>query len=160
MKHTQTQRKWWGRSLQYRGSLWYNTLRHRRDRVKTQTLNTSATTSAVFVKLCVCVSVTVYADLCISTVREGGSSSQFLVVIFNQNCGGWMGKCVCLVLCLALGAPIISFCLSPALCERVRQTERERGNKLYLKIKCIREAKLPLPWCSAERCAVFNSVLY
>lgn len=63
-------------------------LRHRRGRVKTQTRNTSATTSAVFVNLHVCVSVLVHADVCISTVREGVRSSQFLVVIFNQNCGG------------------------------------------------------------------------
>lgn len=35
-------------------------------------------------------------------------STQFLVTIFNQNCGGWMRKCLCLVLCPALSAPIIS----------------------------------------------------
>ncbi len=64
-----------------------HTLRHRRDRVKTQTRNTSATTSTLFMNLCVCVSVIVHADVCISTVRERGSSSQFLVVIFNHNCG-------------------------------------------------------------------------
>lgn len=40
-----------------------HTLRHRRDRVKTQTRNTSATAStAVFVNLCVC--TIVHADVC------------------------------------------------------------------------------------------------
>jgi len=55
-------------------------LRHRRGRVKTQTQNASATTSAVFLNA--------LADVCITSVREEVSRSQFLVVIFNQNCGG------------------------------------------------------------------------
>lgn len=59
-------------------------LRHRRDCVKTETWKTSATTRALF--LCVC--EIVHGDVCISIVREGVSRSQFLVVIFNQNCGG------------------------------------------------------------------------
>lgn len=113
---------------------------------------------ALLLWICVFDSVIVRADVCISTVREGGSSSQFLVVIFNQNCGGWMRKCVCLVLSLALGTPIISFCLKLPLWEW--KTDREGGNQLYLQIKCICKAKLPLPWCGAEHRAVFNSVLY
>lgn len=84
MKHTQThtdtQRKWWGRSLRYRDSLWYNTDCVTDEAVSKQTLKVSATTSAMFVN--------VHADVCVIVVREGVSSSQFLVVIFNQNCGG------------------------------------------------------------------------
>lgn len=111
MKHTQThtdtQRKWWGRSLRCRDSLWYNTDCVTDEAVSKQTLKVSATTSAVFVN--------VHADVRVIVVREGASSSQFLVVIFNQNCGGWTGKCVCLVECLAWGAPLMSLLfLSPA----------------------------------------------
>lgn len=54
-----------------------------------------------------------------------------------------MGKCVCLVfLCLASGAPIVSFrlCLRLSLSEAKRQTEG--GNQPFLKIKPIDKAKL------------------
>lgn len=47
-----------------------HTLHHRQNHVKTCTRNTSATTSAVFVKFCVYVSEIVHADMCISTVRD------------------------------------------------------------------------------------------
>lgn len=61
-----------------------HTLHHRRRCVKTQTQDASAATSAVVVNA--------QADVCISTVREGVSSSLFLVVIFNQHCGGLNGE--------------------------------------------------------------------
>ena len=49
-------------------------LRPRRDCVKTETWKTSAATRALPV-MCVCVSVTVHADVRIRTVREGVSGS-------------------------------------------------------------------------------------
>lgn len=98
-------------------------LRHRRDRVKTQTQNTSATTSAV------CVCVCAHADVCISTVREGVSSSQFLVVIFNQCCGGWMRKCLSgFVSCFRHTNHLFLPLFSSYLCERIRQKGREEIN--------------------------------
>lgn len=139
-------------------------LRHRRDRVKTQTRNIPQPPPALCLWICVCVSVWLCMQMCALVPWEKESvAAQFLVVIFNQNCGGWIGKCVCLVLCLALGAQIISFCLflQLSLWDTKAVRERERGNKLYLKIKCTRKAKLLPPWCWGwTHCAVFNSVLH
>lgn len=69
-------------------------LRHRRGRVITRSANASATTTGEAF-------VSAHADVCVGFVTEGASSSQFLLVIFNQNCGGCVRKCVCLVLSLA-----------------------------------------------------------
>lgn len=86
-------------------------LRHRRDRVKTQTQNTSATTSAV----CVCV----HMQMCalVPWERESAAHSSLSLFLTSAVVVEWGS--VCLVLCLALGTPIISFCLfSPAISVR------------------------------------------
>lgn len=76
-----------------------------------------------------CVCVCAHADVCISTVREGVSSSQFLVVIFNQCCGGWMRKCLSgFVSCFRHTNHLFLPLFSSYLCERIRQKGREEIN--------------------------------
>lgn len=67
MKHTQTQRKWWGRSLQCRGSLWYDTLCVTDKTVSKHRVGIPQPPPANF---SVYVSVIVHADVYISTVRD------------------------------------------------------------------------------------------
>lgn len=107
----------------------------------------------------VCLTVWLCVQMCALVPWEKEAAAHSSLSLFlTRTMVVWMRKCVCLVLSLALGTPVISFCLKLPLWEW--KTDRVGGNQLYLQIKCICKAKLLLPWCGAEHRAVFNSVLY